>query len=123
MDMFKQRIEELRRQLNEHNHKYYVLNQPTISDQEFDRMMRELQELEESYPHYSDPLSPTQRVGSDLTKGFEQVEHEHPMMSLSNSYNIGEVQDFLRRAQEGLGGEACELVGEMKDAQALMQIC
>ena len=114
MDMFKQRIEELRRQLNEHNHKYYVLNQPTISDQEFDRMMRELQELEESYPQYSDPLSPTQRVGSDLTKGFEQVEHEHPMMSLSNSYNIGEVQDFLRRAQEGLGGEACEIVGEMK---------
>ncbi|MBR1727160.1 MAG: NAD-dependent DNA ligase LigA [Muribaculaceae bacterium] len=112
--MFKQRIEELRRQLNEHNHKYYVLNQPTISDQEFDRMMRELQELEESYPQYSDPLSPTQRVGSDLTKGFEQVEHEHPMMSLSNSYNIGEVQDFLRRAQEGLGGEACEIVGEMK---------
>ncbi len=114
MDMFKQRIEELRRQLNEHNHKYYVLNQPTISDQEFDRLMRELQELEESYPQYSDPLSPTQRVGSDLTKGFEQVEHEHPMMSLSNSYNIGEVQDFLRRAQEGLGGEACEIVGEMK---------
>ncbi|MBR1474150.1 MAG: NAD-dependent DNA ligase LigA [Muribaculaceae bacterium] len=112
--MFKQRIEELRRQLNEHNHKYYVLNQPTISDQEFDRLMRELQELEESYPQYSDPLSPTQRVGSDLTKGFEQVEHEHPMMSLSNSYNIGEVQDFLRRAQEGLGGEACEIVGEMK---------
>ena len=74
MDMFKQRIEELRRQLNEHNHKYYVLNQPAISDQEFDHMMRELQELEESYPQYSDPLSPTQRVGSDLTKGFEQVE-------------------------------------------------
>ncbi len=114
MDMFKQRIEELRRQLNEHNHKYYVLNQPAISDQEFDHMMRELQELEESYPQYSDPLSPTQRVGSDLTKGFEQVEHEHPMMSLSNSYNIDEVQDFLRRAQEGLGGEACEIVGEMK---------
>ena len=114
MDIFKQRIDELRQQLNEYNHRYYVLNQPTISDQEFDKLMRELQELEESYPQYADPLSPTQRVGSDLSKGFTQVEHERPMMSLANSYNIDEVQDFLRRAQEGLGGEPCEIVGEMK---------
>ena len=114
MDMFKQRIEELRQQLNRHNHNYYVLNQPTISDQEFDRLMRELQDLEESYPQYADPLSPTQRVGSDLSKGFEQVEHERPMMSLANSYSIDEVQDFLRRAKDGLGGESCEIVGEMK---------
>lgn len=112
--MFKQRIEELRQQLNRHNHNYYVLNQPTISDQEFDRLMRELQDLEESYPQYADPLSPTQRVGSDLSKGFEQVEHERPMMSLANSYSIDEVQDFLRRAKDGLGGESCEIVGEMK---------
>ncbi|MBQ0116137.1 MAG: NAD-dependent DNA ligase LigA [Bacteroidales bacterium] len=114
MDMFQQRIEELRKQLNEHNHNYYVLNRPTISDQEFDALMRELQDLEESYPQYGDPLSPTQRVGSDISKGFKQVEHERRMMSLANSYNIGEVQDFLRRAQEGLGGEHCEIVGEMK---------
>lgn len=112
--MFKQRIEELRQQLNQHNYNYYVLNQPSISDQEFDRLMRELQELEESYPQYADPLSPTQRVGSDISKGFEQVAHVRPMMSLANSYNIVEVQDFLRRAQDGLGGERCEIVGEMK---------
>ncbi|MBR5727041.1 MAG: NAD-dependent DNA ligase LigA [Muribaculaceae bacterium] len=114
MDLFKQRIDELRQQLNQHNHNYYVLNQPTISDQEFDQLLRELQDLEETYPQYADPLSPTQRVGSDLSKGFEQVEHTRPMMSLANSYNIDEVQDFLRRAQDGLGGEPCEIVGEMK---------
>lgn len=114
MDMFLQRIQELRQQLNEHNHNYYVLNQPTISDQEFDRLMRELQDLEQSYPQYADPLSPTQRVGSDINKAFKQVVHRRPMMSLANSYNIGEVQDFLRRAQDGLGGESCEIVGEMK---------
>lgn len=114
MDMFLQRIQELRQQLNEHNHNYYVLNQPTISDQEFDSLMRELQDLEQSYPQYADPLSPTQRVGSDINKAFKQVVHRRPMMSLANSYNIGEVQDFLRRAQDGLGGESCEIVGEMK---------
>ena len=114
MDMFLQRIEELRRQLNEHNHNYYVLNKPTISDQEFDHMMRELQDLERDYPQYADPLSPTQRVGSDINKAFVQVRHERPMMSLANSYSIEEVQDFLRRAKEGLGGEPCEIVGEMK---------
>lgn len=114
MDLFKQRIDELRQQLNQHNHNYYVLNQPTISDQEYDQLLRELQDLEEAYPQYADPLSPTQRVGSDLSKGFVQVEHARPMMSLANSYNINEVQDFLRRAQEGLGGEPCEIVGEMK---------
>ena len=114
MDMFLQRIQELRQILNKHNHNYYVLNQPTISDQEFDALMRELQDLEETYPQYADPLSPTQRVGSDINKAFKQVTHERPMMSLANSYNIQEVQDFLRRAQEGLGGEPCEIVGEMK---------
>ena len=114
MDMFQMRIEELRKQLNEHNYNYYVLNNPTISDQEFDSLMRELQDLEESYPQYGDPLSPTQRVGSDINKAFKQVTHERPMMSLANSYNIDEVQDFLRRAQDGLMGEPCEIVGEMK---------
>ena len=114
MDMFQMRIEELRKQLNEHNYKYYVLNNPTISDQEFDALMRELQDLEQCYPQYGDPLSPTQRVGSDINKAFKQVAHERPMMSLANSYNIAEVQDFLRRAKDGLGGEDCEIVGEMK---------
>jgi len=114
MDLFEQRIKELREIINRHNHNYYVLNEPTISDQEFDALLRELQDLERDYPQYQDPLSPTQRVGSDITKGFTQVRHERPMMSLSNSYNIDEVQDFLRRAQEGLGGEQSEIVGEMK---------
>ena len=114
MDLFEQRIKELREIINRHNHNYYVLNAPTVSDQEFDALLRELQDLEHDYPQYQDPLSPTQRVGSDISKGFTQVRHERPMMSLSNSYNIDEVQDFLRRAQEGLGGESSEIVGEMK---------
>ena len=114
MDLFEQRIKELREIINRHNHNYYVLNAPSISDQEFDALLRELQDLERDYPQYQDPLSPTQRVGSDITKGFTQVRHERPMMSLSNSYSIEEVQDFLRRAQEGLGGEPSEIVGEMK---------
>ncbi len=114
MDIFEQQILDLRRALNEHNHRYYVLNSPTISDVEYDRLMRELEELEQAYPQFADPLSPTQRVGSDITKGFVQVRHERPMMSLGNSYSIDEVQDFLRRAAAGLGGEHCDIVGEMK---------
>ena len=114
MDLFEERIKYLRDELNKHNYNYYVLNMPTVSDFEFDAMLRELQELEAANPQYYDPLSPTQRVGSDISQGFAQVRHERPMMSLSNSYSIGEVQDFLRRAKEGLGGEPIEIVGEMK---------
>ena len=114
MDLFEHRIKELREQINRANHEYYVNNAPTMSDKEFDDLLRELQDLEEQYPQYADPLSPTQRVGSDITKGFVQVVHERPMQSLSNSYSIGEVQDFLRRAEDGLGGEPCEIVGELK---------
>lgn len=114
MDIFEQRIKELRAELERHNHSYYVLNSPTISDQEYDKMMRELQELERDNPQYFDPLSPTQRVGSDLSQGFTQVAHERPMQSLGNSYSIEEVQDFLRRAKDGLGGEPVQIVGELK---------
>ena len=113
-DLFKQRIDELRAELNRHNYNYYVLNAPTISDKEFDDLLRELQDLERDYPQYFDPLSPTQRVGSDINKAFTQVIHERPMMSLSNSYSIEEVEDFLRRAKSGLGGKNCQIVGEMK---------
>lgn len=109
-----ERIKQLRDELNRHNYNYYVLNQPTISDQEFDRMMRQLQDLEAAHPELADPLSPTQRVGSDLSQGFVQVTHARPMQSLGNSYNIGEVQDFLRRAKAGLGGAPVQIVGEMK---------
>lgn len=113
-DLFKQRIDELRAELNRHNYNYYVLNAPTISDKEFDDLLRDLQDLERDYPQYFDPLSPTQRVGSDINKAFSQVVHERPMMSLSNSYSIEEVEDFLRRVKSGLGGEDCQIVGEMK---------
>lgn len=110
----KQRIELLRRQLNEHNRRYYVLNQPTISDREFDALMRELQELEAAHPEWADPLSPTQRVGSDLAEGFTQVAHRRPMLSLANTYSVDEVRDFIARLQRELGTAAIELVGEMK---------
>ena len=113
-DIFKQRIDELRQELNRHNYNYYVLNSPEISDKEFDDLMRELQSLEEAHPEYYDSFSPTQRVGSDINTAFTQVAHERPMMSLSNSYSIAEVEDFLRRAKNGLNGESCEIVGEMK---------
>ena len=110
----KEQIEQLRRVLNEHNYNYYVLNSPTISDKEFDVMLRKLQDLEAAHPEFYDPYSPTQRVGSDITQGFKQVVHERPMLSLGNSYSIEEVQDFLRRAKDGLGGEPVQIVGEMK---------
>ena len=110
----KEQIEQLRRVLNEHNYNYYVLNSPTISDKEFDVMLRKLQDFEAAHPEFYDPYSPTQRVGSDITQGFKQVVHERPMLSLGNSYSIEEVEDFLRRAQNGLGGEKSEIVGELK---------
>ena len=108
------KIKQLRDELNRHNYNYYVLNQPTIGDMEFDFKMHELEDLEKANPEFADPLSPTQRVGSDISQGFKQVLHERPMQSLGNSYSIEEVQDFLRRAKDGLGGEPVQIVGEMK---------
>ncbi len=108
------KIKQLRDELNRHNYNYYVLNQPTIGDIEFDFKMHELEDLEKAHPEFADPLSPTQRVGSDISQGFKQVLHERPMQSLGNSYSIEEVQDFLRRAKDGLGGEPVQIVGEMK---------
>lgn len=114
MDLFEAEIYRLREELDKHNYNYYVLNSPTISDEEYDKMMRRLQELEAEHKELFDPLSPTQRVGSDLTAGFVQVVHERPMLSLSNTYSIEEVEDFLRRTKEQLGGDSLEIVGEMK---------
>lgn len=108
------KIKKLRDELNRHNYNYYVLNQPIIGDMEFDFKMHELEDLEKAHPEFADPLSPTQRVGSDISQGFKQVLHERPMQSLGNSYSIEEVQDFLRRAKDGLGGEPVQIVGEMK---------
>lgn len=114
MDPIKQRIDTLREELNRHNHNYYVLNSPQISDKDFDMLMKELELLERNFPQYDDPLSPTHRVGSDLTKGFTQVAHIHPMLSLGNTYSIEEVEDFMRRTRQQLMGEDFSIVGEMK---------
>lgn len=114
MDPIKQRIDSLREELNRHNHNYYVLNSPQISDKDFDMLMKELELLERNFPQYDDPLSPTHRVGSDLTKGFTQVAHIHPMLSLGNTYSITEVEDFMRRTRQQLMGEEFAIVGEMK---------
>ena len=110
----KEKIESLRREINRHNHNYYVLNSPEISDLDFDMMLKELERLEAEHPEYADDLSPTRRVGSDLTKGFEHVVHERPMMSLSNTYSIDEVDEWARRIDKALNGEQYSIVGEMK---------
>lgn len=110
----RERIETLRADLHRHNHNYYVLNSPEISDKDFDMLMKELEKLEEEFPQFDDPLSPTKRVGSDLTKGFEHVIHARPMMSLSNSYSIEEVDDWFIRVRKALEGEDFDIVGEMK---------
>lgn len=110
----KQQIEQLRAELHRHNHQYYVLNSPEISDQEFDAMMRQLQELEQEYPEYYDENSPTQRVGSDLNHEFVQVLHQRPMLSLSNTYNKAEVAEFYERVRAGLEGAPFEICCELK---------
>lgn len=110
----KEQIERLRNELHRHNYNYYVLNAPEISDQEFDRMMRELQDLEAAHPEFDEPDSPTRRVGSDLNQEFVQVPHRYPMLSLSNTYNKQEVADFYERVRSGLEGEPFEICCEMK---------
>lgn len=109
-----QRILQLRSELNYHNHAYYVLNAPEISDREFDMLLKELERLEAENPDMADPLSPTQRVGSDLSGAFEQTEHIFPMLSLGNTYSIADVDDWFDRVRSGLGGEEFTIVGEMK---------
>ena len=110
----RQHILELRTELHEHNHRYYVENNPQISDYEFDQKMRELQELEARYPDMYDANSPTQRVGSDLNNEFVQVEHKYPMLSLSNTYSEEEVADFYNSVSKGLNGEDFEICCELK---------
>lgn len=110
----KERILYLREQLHEHNYKYYVLNQPDISDQEFDFLMHELQNLEAKHPEMYDSNSPTQRVGSDLNQNFTQVAHKYPMLSLANTYNEQDVADWYESVSRGLGGEPFEVCCEMK---------
>lgn len=110
----KKRILQLRKDLHEHNYRYYVLNQPSITDQDFDFMMHELQTLEIRHPEMSDPNSPTQRVGSDLNKEFHQVAHKYPMLSLSNTYSEQDVRAWFDSVRKGLAGEDFEICCEMK---------
>ena len=108
----KRRVEELRKTIDEHNHRYYVLNQPVITDFEFDLLLNELQTLEKKFPELVTPDSPTMRVGSDLTEEFGQVEHRWPMMSLGNTYSEEELVEFGERVKRTLGHEpeyVCEL--------------
>ena len=109
-----ERIQQLRSQLHEHNHRYYVLNQPIISDQEFDLMMHELQDLEARHPELYDANSPTMRVGSDITKEFKQVKHKYPMLSLANTYSEQDVAEWYNQVSRGLEGEPFEVCCEMK---------
>ena len=108
------RIEELRNQLHHHNYLYYVQNSPTLSDQEFDHLMRELQDLEAKHPEVYDPNSPTQRVGSDLSTGFTLVRHRYPMLSLANTYNEQEVASWYENVRKDLDGQPFEVCCELK---------
>ncbi len=113
-----ERISQLRAELNRHNQAYYVDNSPSISDREYDMMMKELEALEAAHPEMEDPLSPTRRVGSDLTKGFVQIRHQRPMLSLGNTYSVDEVDEWVARCDDMLGNSggllSVPIVGEMK---------
>lgn len=109
----KERIDLLRSELHKHNYLYYVKAQPEITDYEFDKLLKELSELEKQFPQFYDPNSPTKRVGSDITKEFAQVKHEYPMISLANTYTEGELRDFDQRVKKILS-EQPEYVCELK---------
>jgi DNA ligase (NAD+) len=113
MNEIKIKIKTLREELEQYNYNYYVLSNPAVSDYDFDIKLKELQALEEAYPEWADPDSPTQRVGSDLSKEFVQIEHRYPMLSLGNTYSEGEVRDFYDRTTRLLN-EPFEIVGELK---------
>lgn len=109
-----QKIESLRKELREHNHNYYVLDSPTISDYDFDMKLKELQKLEEHYPEFQDSASPTLRVGGRVTKSFETVVHDHRMYSLDNSYSKEDLEDWEKRIQRILGDVEVEFACELK---------
>lgn len=113
MNSIKQHIDTLREELNTHNYNYYVLSNPTISDFDFDKKLKELADLEAQYPEYYDANSPTQRVGSDINKTFRQVAHKYPMLSLGNTYSKAEVTDFYNRIKKDLNDDF-EIVCELK---------
>jgi DNA ligase (NAD+) len=112
--MLKYGLFELRNLLHKYNYEYYVKNEPTISDFEFDALMNELILLEAQYPELYDANSPTQRVGNDLSGEFKQVPHTYPMLSLGNTYNKEEVKAFYERIKSALAGETIEICCELK---------
>ncbi|MCX6190569.1 MAG: NAD-dependent DNA ligase LigA, partial [Bacteroidetes bacterium] len=106
------RIHQLTQELNQHNYNYYVLSEPTISDFEFDNLLKELELLESEYPSYVDPNSPTKKVGGEITKEFKTVQHSYPMLSLGNTYNEKDLTDFDERIKKSIGDNfeyVCEL--------------
>ena len=107
------RINKLRTELHKHNHRYYVLSDPGISDFEYDLLMQELTELEKKYPEFSDPNSPSQRVGNDINKEFDQIEHKTPMLSLGNTYSFEELNEFDKRVKKEIT-DPFEYVCELK---------
>src|SRR3954453_19021272 len=109
-----QRIEELRAEIRRHEHLYYVMDAPAISDQEFDRLMNELMTLEAEHPHLLTPDSPTQRVGGKPAEGFRKVRHSRPMLSLDNAYSAEELADWDRRVHELTGNLPVEYTSELK---------
>ena len=113
MSTIESQIDALREELEQHNYNYYVLSNPTISDREFDEKLKLLQQLEEAHPEFADPLSPTQRVGNDISKEFKQINHHYQMLSLGNTYSTEEVRDFYERTAKSLN-EPFEIVSELK---------
>lgn len=114
MNTIKLKIENLRKQLHKHNHDYYVMNTPTVSDYDFDMMLKELENLERENPEFYDPNSPTQRVGSDINNNFVQVKHDVPMLSLGNTYSMDELREFDQRIKKLIPDEQLEYVCELK---------
>lgn len=110
----KQKIDSLRKLLEKYSYEYYVLDNPTIDDIEFDNLLKELDSLEKKYPEFSSPFSPTQRVGGEINKDFKQVTHKYPMLSLANTYSKDEIVDFVARAEESLNMKDLEWVCELK---------
>jgi len=113
LEQVKERIASLREQINRHNHLYYILSTPIITDYDFDLLLKELEDLEKQYPEFDDPLSPTKRVGGDITKEFKQIVHRYPMLSLSNTYSFEEIEDFDRRVRK-ITGDDVEYICELK---------
>src|SRR5574344_632201 len=110
----KQKIDSLRKLLERYSYEYYVLDNPTIDDIEFDNLLKELDSLEKKYPEFLSHFSPTQRVGGEINKDFKQVTHKYPMLSLANTYSKDEIVDFVARAEESLNMKDLEWVCELK---------